>query len=282
MNQFCGGSCEVCKMPKCYRCDSQPCTCADGITLYNADCLDVLPLLEPGSIDLVLADPPYGATRLHWDKSGLVDWIRAPSYLATGAVVLSFANWKFGQQLCNAAPATLPFRYELVWVKNMPTRPLDANRRPLGNHEFVLVFGGTRYTVVKIARKHGSVKGGSHMKHPKAACGKHYQTVLRTAYRWNPDAAFPVSAMSIAKQGNYGASNGKREDKHPTRKPLEYVTWLTETYSDAGAMVIDPFAGSGTTGRACKDVGRRCILIEIEEKYCALAARRLEQGVLFS
>ena len=45
--------------------------------------------------------------------------------------------------------------------------------------------------------------------------------------------------------------------------------------------VLDPFAGSGTTGRACKDLGRKCIMVEIEEKYCEIAANRLRQEVLF-
>ena len=47
-------------LPPCYRCHKQPCECRDGITLYHADCRDVLPLLEAGSVDLVLSDPPYG------------------------------------------------------------------------------------------------------------------------------------------------------------------------------------------------------------------------------
>ena len=267
-------------LPNCYRCKAQPCTCADGITLYHADCRDVLPLLEPGSVDLVLTDPPYGATNIHWDKCGITEWIVSSSYLATDAVVLSFANWKFAQQLCEVAPAALPFRYELVWVKNMSTRPLDANRRPLANHEFVLVFGGARYNVIKITRVCKSSPGNIRPINPKAPMGKHYSHTLRTAYEWNPDVAFPLSAMSAAKEGNFPRLD--EGPKHPTRKPLSYVTWLAETYSDAGATVLDPFAGSGTTGRACKTLGRKCIMIEIEEKYCEIAARRLEQEVLFT
>jgi DNA modification methylase len=54
--------------------------------------------------------------------------------------------------------------------------------------------------------------------------------------------------------------------------------------SQAGGngLVLDPFAGSGTTGRACKDLGRKAILIEIEEKYVKITARRLQQNVLFT
>ena len=48
-------------------------------------------------------------------------------------------------------------------------------------------------------------------------------------------------------------------------------------FTDEGETVLDPFAGSGTTGRACKDLGRKCILIEREEKYCDVIIRRMRQ-----
>ncbi len=66
---------------------------------------------------------------------------------------------------------------------------------------------------------------------------------------------------------------------HPTQKPLELMTWCLSHAPDA-RTVLDPFAGSGTTGRACKDLGRKCVMIEREEAYCAIAARRMGQEVL--
>lgn len=67
--------------------------------------------------------------------------------------------------------------------------------------------------------------------------------------------------------------------EHPTQKPLALMTWCLGLVPDA-ATVLDPFAGSGTTGRACKDMGRRCVLIEREERYCETAARRMGQECL--
>ena len=69
-------------------------------------------------------------------------------------------------------------------------------------------------------------------------------------------------------------------DIHPTMKPEEVLEDIISAVP--GDLILDPFAGSGTTGRACKDLGRRCIMVEIEEKYCEIAARRLEQEVLFT
>lgn len=72
----------------------------------------------------------------------------------------------------------------------------------------------------------------------------------------------------------------REENRHPTQKPLALIAQLVEAFTDPGEMVFDPYAGSGTTARACKDLGRRCICIEKQEHYCEMAARRMGQEVL--
>jgi len=69
------------------------------------------------------------------------------------------------------------------------------------------------------------------------------------------------------------------ERVHPTQKPLSLMTWCIGLAGDV-QTILDPFAGSGTTGRAAKDLGRKAVLIEREERYCEIAARRMAQGVL--
>ena len=66
---------------------------------------------------------------------------------------------------------------------------------------------------------------------------------------------------------------------HPAEKPIEGMTWLIKNGGDA-QLILDPFMGSGTTLRAAKDLRRKAIGIEIEEKYCEIAVRRLQQEVL--
>ncbi len=65
---------------------------------------------------------------------------------------------------------------------------------------------------------------------------------------------------------------------HPTEKPVQLISTILQ--ANVGGTILDPFAGSGTTGRAAKDLGRKCVLIEREEKYCEIAARRMAQEVL--
>lgn len=67
---------------------------------------------------------------------------------------------------------------------------------------------------------------------------------------------------------------------HPTVKPVAVVSKMIRLGTIEGETILDPFAGSGTTGRAAKDLGRKAVLIEREERYCEIAARRMAQEVL--
>ncbi len=69
-------------------------------------------------------------------------------------------------------------------------------------------------------------------------------------------------------------------DQHPTEKPVALPAWFIRLHTAPGETILDPFAGSGTTGRAAKDLGRRAILVEMEERFCEMAARRMAQEVL--
>ncbi len=72
----------------------------------------------------------------------------------------------------------------------------------------------------------------------------------------------------------------KEVREHPTQKPIEVMKWAIQQAPDNCIAILDPFMGSGTTLRAAKDLGRKAIGIEIEEKYCEIAVKRLAQGVL--
>lgn len=74
-----------------------------------------------------------------------------------------------------------------------------------------------------------------------------------------------------------GDMRNKQIRQHPTQKPVQVMTFSILFAPESVQTIIDPFAGSGTTGRAAKDLGKQCTLIEREEKYCEIAAKRMAQ-----
>lgn len=89
-----------------------------------------------------------------------------------------------------------------------------------------------------------------------------------------------TSIDAAARVMDYSRAKANQDGKeHPTQKPLELIIWSIAQAGDV-QTILDPFAGSGTTGRAAKDLGKRAVLIEREERYCEIAARRLSQEVL--
>jgi site-specific DNA-methyltransferase (adenine-specific) len=94
---------------------------------------------------------------------------------------------------------------------------------------------------------------------------------------WTNSPRTSVSKVVIEWNGLLGKEQAR---VHPTQKPLALMVWCVEKYSEQHQTVVDPFMGSGTTLRAAKDLGRKAIGIEIEERYCEIAAKRMEQEIL--
>ena len=231
----------------CYRCGVSvsprgECGCRDKCCLICADCREVLPLLEAGSVDLVLTDPEYeivaagagmGARRKYLaDINGHLDGGFDP------AILSGFRNWFVfcgKDQLVDViSAASSNGRWMLLtWNKPNPTPLVNANYLP-----------DTEYIV-----------------HSFQPCRLFGEYADKSRFIVHP----------VVKNGF----------NHPTVKPLFVIRKLLTLGTEEGDLVLDPFLGSGTTLRACKDLGRRGIGCEIEEKYCEIAARRLEQEVLF-
>lgn len=210
----------------------------DGITIYHGDCREILPLLEPNSIDLVLTDPPYGiALENHGRNDGKRrdrDWtIANDADTATGQWAIDWAM-AAGLPLVAFASPRLPWvgnwRSYLVWHK--PGVGVG------GDPALCWMFD---WELIQVANN-GPLNG------PKES------GVLR----------YPISSHAFA--------------DHPTVKPLALIRKLIQKHG--GETILDPFMGSGTTLRAAKDLGRRAIGIELEERYVEIAVRRLQQQVL--
>ena len=111
-----------------------------GSALFNADCMDILPLIPDKSVQLILADLPYGTTKLKWDSVLDINklWKEYERIIADNGAIILTASQPFTTVLINSNPAL--FRYEMIWVKDKPNNFALANKMPMKYHENVLIF----------------------------------------------------------------------------------------------------------------------------------------------
>ena len=235
-----------------------------GITIYHGDCREILPTLP--KCDLLLTDPPYGVTQNAWDSTEAVLEV----FDATACPIVCTSQNPFTAELiCRYRKR---FKWSDVWEKTQATGFLNAKVMPLRKHEDVLVFcdGRMQYTP-QIGTK------------PKENIRPHGNG--STSSNWGDFRAGAdfTEPRSIAQDECYPTSIVRfpncQERDHPTQKPVELFGYLVRTYSLEDWTILDPFMGSGTTLVAAKNLGRKATGIEIEERYCEIAAKRLSQEV---
>jgi len=237
-----------------------------GVSLWLGDCREVLPQLDVQA-DCVVTDPPYGETSLPWDRwpDGWPALVAAHtrSMWCFGSLRMflyrrdEFAGWKLSQ--------------DVVWEKpNGSGFVADRFKRV---HENVLHwYRGDWASVyhrtprVPADRLTAANTGRAQPAHT-GAIGQR---------SWSDDGTRLIRSVVRA------ANMWRRGALHPTEKPREVLDPLISYACPPGGLVLDPFAGSGSTLVAARDAGRRAIGIEIEERYCEVVARRLDQGSLFA
>ena len=229
--------------------------------LYLGDCLQEMNKIASKSVDLILCDLPYGTTQNKWDSC--IDTTALWSHYARvcrGPVVLT-AQAPFDKMLGASNIAML--RYEWIWQKTKATGHLNANRQPLKNHENILVFYEklSTYNPQGLVRKSIPTirKGGNN--------GSNYGKSDKDAVQEFEN--FPRSILTIPSES---------VTLHPTQKPVALMEYLIKTYTNEDDIVLDNCMGSGTTGVACVNTGRRFIGIEREVKYFVIAAQRIAEA----
>lgn len=230
--------------------------------LMHGDCLELMAQIPDGSVDMILCDLPYGTTQNKWDSVIPFEprWAHYKR-ICKGAIVLA-AQPPFDKVLGASNIGML--RYEWIWKKEAGTGFLNAKKAPLKDHENLLVFYAKPTT---------------------------YNPQMRTGFK-------PYKITKGGETENYGASgvvttesNGGRypltviefprdRDKlHPTQKPVALMEYLIRTYTNEGETVLDNCMGSGTTGVACVNTGRKFVGIEKDAKYFAIASERIRAAM---
>lgn len=232
------------------------------IDLRLGDCLELMPSLQERSVDLVLADLPYGTTRCSWDSIIPLEplW-KEYRRVCRGAIIL-FAQTPFDKVL--GASNLRDLRYEWIWEKSHPTGHLNAKKMPMKAHENVLVFY-RRQPTYNPQKTSGHVRKSA-VKRGDATPVYGRQTFDELPY--DSTERYPRSVQLFA-------SDKQRSKLHPTQKPLALCEYLIRTYSNPGDLVLDNCMGSGTTGLACLNTGRRFVGIENDPDSFATAEQRL-------
>jgi site-specific DNA-methyltransferase (adenine-specific) len=238
-----------------------------GSALFNADCMDILSLIPDKSVQLILADLPYGTTACKWDS--VLDlnelWVEYERIITdSGAIVLTASEPFTSILVCSNLKL---FRYKWVWDKvNRYTGYANANKMPLKRHEDILVF----YKKLPTYNKQmidGKPYKYTRKKNKEEHLGKNG---LTDRIGGSIDGKRnPFDIISIT------ADNKKENGLHPTQKPLELMKYLILTYSNDGDLVLDNTMGVGTTCLGAKELNRSFIGIEKEVKYYDLAVARV-------
>lgn len=238
----------------------------DAVTLYHADCLDVLPTFAAKSVAHVITDPPYEAEahtkarRVKGRGCGGEEWGGRDGRMARVAELPFAAITDEERDAAGLQIGRLSARWSLIFCQ------VEAAMRWRASAE----AGGAMYRRTCVWVK---PDGQPQLSGDRPGMG--YESIVAChaagRSRWNGGGRLGV--FRFVKSEN----NGHGKHPHPTTKPLALMRELVVLFTDPHDVILDPFAGSGTTGIAARMEGRRAILIEREERYCEVVAKRLER-----
>lgn len=242
--------------------------------LHLGDCLDVMPILEAGSVDMVLADLPYGTTACKWDSVIPFEplWREYRRVCKPTAAIVLTASQPFTSALVMSNPTM--FRYDWVWRKARGRGHLNARKQPLRDKEDVLVF----YSSPPVYKPQMQIGTPYKDKAGKTPFEGLSGGVDRRVGNDNAGMRYPRQVLEIS-----GVS--ERDTVHPTQKPVALMEYFIRTYTNPGDTILDNAMGSGTTGVACLNTGRKFIGIERDRTYFEIAQKRVQpapQGVFFT
>lgn len=247
----------------------RPC---DGCDLYWGDALEVLPRLAAQGLtaDMIFADPPYGTTHCRWDA--VIDipkmWKELKGVSLPRTPVLLFCQQPFTSVLGSSNLKRL--RYSWVWEKTQPTGFLNARRMPMKAHEDILVF----YDRLP---KYNPMKTGGHKR--KVVMAVHQLKCEQgEIYRRHDNYRDYVSTERYPRSVLTYKTDKQLSCLHAAQKPVALLEYLIRTYTDEGDTVLDFAMGSGSTGVACRNTGRRFVGIEIDEAIFQTAYNRIANG----
>lgn len=246
------------------------------ISLFNEDCLVLLPKLPSDSVQAIIADLPYGSTNCKWDSRIDLDslWGEYKRILTPNGIVLLFGTQPFSSTLVMSNPKSFKFCY--VWEKNCPSNIALANKQPLRYTEDILVFYDKQPTYNKqmIERSESGRKLIEQYQKNKTTFKLTKSDVTsNTSTEVSPDH-YDAALKNPSNILRFGVERGHRR-YHETQKPVALLEWLIKTHTNPKDTVLDSCMGSGSTVIAASNLDRNSIGIEKDPKIFGTAVGRL-------
>ena len=239
------------------------------ISLYKGDCIEVMnKLIQDGTkVDAVICDLPYGMTSMKWDciipfesMWGCIEKIKKES-----CPVLLFSSQPFTTGLISSNKKN--YSYELIWKKNVPTGMAQAKYRPMKYHETIQCFYMTNTTYNPIMKERVGIHKECYRYNHYCGANNHID-LEKVKKKYDPNFVQPSTILE------FNVVPNRKGKLHPTEKPVALMEYLIKTYTNEGDTVLDFTMGSGTTGKACKNLNRDFIGIELNAIYFETALKR--------
>lgn len=238
-----------------------------NITLWQGDCLDLMKNIADTSVDCIICDLPYGTTSCKWDIIIPFDelWEQYNRIIKTNGAIILFGQEPFSSLLRTSN--LKDYKYDIYWEKERLTNINQVKRRVGKTVENISIFYEKQCTYNPQMIKYNGKPRTNKVKNGKL--GKLTDENEKKVFEYHDNGLrYPTQVWKF--QRDCLVSN-----LHPTQKPLALLEELVKTFSNENDLILDNCMGSGTTGVACKNLGRRFIGIEKEEKYFKIAKERI-------
>ena len=234
--------------------------------IYLGNCLNLMPEIKTGSIDMILCDLPYGTTACKWDTIIPFEplWEQYKRIIKPNGAIVLFGSEPFSSALRMSNIKN--YKYDWIWEKNKAGNFSLARKNPMKYHENISVFYKYFPTFNLINLKSLDKPILSSRKNKAANLGHGNKDGI---IYYQKESGFHNSIL------RYSNKSGKGYSFHPTQKPVLLMEYLIKTYTNEGELVLDNCIGSGTTAIACLNTKRNFIGMEQEQKYFEIANKRI-------
>jgi site-specific DNA-methyltransferase (adenine-specific) len=237
-------------------------------SIYLGDCLEIMKEISDKSIDMVLCDPPYGTTACKWDVIIPFEpmWKELKRIIKDKGCIALFGSEPFSSKL--RLSNLEDYKYDWIWNKGKGSNPLLSKKRPMSSFENISIFNAGIY--------YPQMRKGKPYKAPRTG-GNHTNSIIGNNEKQgefrqkdNPEGEyFPLSILP------FSIHCGSK--LHPSQTPVDLFSYLINTYTKEGELILDFTAGSGTTAISCLQTKRNYILIEKDKSYFNIIKERIKE-----